>query len=382
MSRTERSDRERVSLPKKLVFSTIMVVLALCGAEWIIRITGVADHCDVPYKNPRRVCDPIFNFKNNPAMKIHGEHLNRAGFRTHEFTPKSPDVYRIVSLGDSCTIGVFTDIKRFGYVRAPYPARLEQLISERVVSPRVEVFNVGVGGYNSFHGLMLLRSKLRGLDPDLITVRFGWNDHFMSPLGRKERAFSEPENPLALALQSVLLRTHLYPFFRRIALESRAGAHSARRPPLPTEWIPDVSMEQYEGILRRITEVASGQGAEVWFLTAPDAFVTDEYRGRYEEYARNSTARKILIFNALSSFERFTEIHAAYNQATRRMGQQLGIHVVDMTAIYEQNADQHLFSPVDAMHPLQAGHDLEAEALFEELVARGVIGKNSVGSRN
>ena len=72
MSRTERSDRERVSLPKKLVFSTIMVVLALCGAEWIIRITGVADHCDVPYKNPRRVCDPIFNFKNNPAMKIHG----------------------------------------------------------------------------------------------------------------------------------------------------------------------------------------------------------------------------------------------------------------------------------------------------------------------
>ncbi len=314
-------------------------------------------------------------------MKINGEALTRAGFRTHEFTRKSPEVYRIVSLGDSCTIGVFTDIKRFGYVRTPYPARLEQLISERVVSPRVEVLNVGVGGYNSFHGLMLLRSKLRGLDPDLITVRFGWNDHFISPW-REERAFSEPENPLALALQSVLLRTHLYPFFRRLALESRAGAHSARKPPLPTEWIPDVSVEQYEGILRRITEVASSQGAEVWFLTSPDAFVTDEYRGRYEEYARNSTARKILLFNALSSFERFTEIHAAYNQATRRMGQQLGIHVEDMTSIYEQNADHHLFSPVDAMHPLQAGHDLEAEALFEELVARGVIEKPSVSPRS
>ena len=27
---------------------------------------------------------------------------------------------------------------------------------------------------------MLLRGKLRGLDPDLITVRYGWNDHFLS----------------------------------------------------------------------------------------------------------------------------------------------------------------------------------------------------------
>ncbi len=56
--------------------------------------------------------------------------------------------------------------------------------------------------------------------------------------------------------------------------------------------------------------------------------------------------------------------------------------MVDMVAIYEQNTDQHLFSPVDAMYLLQAGHDLEAEALFEELVVRGVIEKPSVGHQN
>jgi lysophospholipase L1-like esterase len=369
----DHSERARVSTFKKLIFSGVMLVFALCGVELIIRVTGFAETCAVPFRHPNRVCDPILYFKNAPEMRVHGQPLNHQGFRTHEFSRKPAGIYRILSLGDSCTIGVFADEKGVGYVREPYPARLESLVSRRIGRGRVEVFNLGVGGYNSFQGLMLLRSRLSGSAPDLVTVRFGWNDHFMSSLGRDERAFRESDSRLALALQDLLLRTHFYGFFRRFAMELQAGRRAEEPFAPPKEWKPNLSIDEYKRNLARIAEVVHAQGGEVWFLTSPHAFVTSEYRGKYESYAESSTAKRALAFNALQSYRRFAEIHDSYNEATRRAGMQIGVPVVDMVPVYEAHADEHLFSSIDAMHPLQPGHDLEAEALFERLVERGII---------
>ncbi len=76
----------------------------------------------------------------------------------------------------------------------------------RVGQGVVEVLNAGLPGYNSHHGVMLLRSKLRGLEPDLITVRFGWNEHFLSPAGEPE-LYREKESGLARSLEDLALRS-------------------------------------------------------------------------------------------------------------------------------------------------------------------------------
>jgi phospholipase/lecithinase/hemolysin len=46
--------------------------------------------------------------------------------------------------------------------------------------------------------------------------------------------------------------------------------------------------------------------------------------------------------------------------------------VIDMEAAYRRHAAEHLFFE-DVLHPTQEGHDLEAEVLYERLVAEKVL---------
>jgi lysophospholipase L1-like esterase len=176
------SARKPRSLAKSLVFASIPLAVLLVALELGVRVLRLDQDCPNSYSEGGMwACDPILNFKLSPDLIAGGKPLNRAGFRSREFTPKPAGVFRVLSLGDSWTFGIIsTAVQPVIFIPEPYPQRLERLVAERVGPGRVEVLNAGVAGYNSFQGLMLLRSKLRGREPDLITVRFGWNDHFMS----------------------------------------------------------------------------------------------------------------------------------------------------------------------------------------------------------
>ena len=90
-------------------------------------------------------------------------------------------------------------------------------------------------------------------------------------------------------------------------MESVLGARAAK--PLlpityPTEWNPDIPLEAYKHNLRRIVELGRAQGAEVWLLTSPHAFLTDENRGQYDKFPNTSTGKGLLRINGLSIFDR------------------------------------------------------------------------------
>ncbi len=72
-------------------------------------------------------------------------------------------------------------------------------------------------------------------------------------------------------------------------------------------------------------------------------------------------------------FDALPKIHDAYNDATRAVGAELGVLVVDMDAVYREHAGETLVQRDDIPHPTQAGHDLEAEVLYARLVARGIL---------
>lgn len=364
--------KPRLLLAKRLLLSLVSVLVVVGGLEVVVRLFGLDQSCRNLYSDSGQqlwVCDPILTFKLKPDLVAHGKPLNRAGFRSREFLPKQDGVFRIVALGDSCTFGVIATQRALEYVREPYPQLLERLAAERIGVGKVEVLNAGVPAYNSFHGVMLLRTKLRDLEPDLITVRYGWNDHFVAAT---PSVYREPGNLLALEAQDVLLRTALYGFLRRLGMSLqrfRQGVVSA--PSLPAEWKPSVPRDAYQHNLRRIVSLARDQGAQVWLLTSPHAFVIDENRGRYAETPMS--ARQVLSFNAIPSFERLIEIHDDYNQATREVGAELGVPVVDMDAVYKAHSGEPLFLPTDVPHPTAQGHALEAETLYQRLRQDGLL---------
>jgi hypothetical protein len=76
--------------------------------------------------------------------------------------------------------------------------------------------------------------------------------------------------------------------------------------------------------------------------------------------------------NALP-FVGLLELHDRYNAAVRRVGVELAALVVDMDRQYRVDSGSRGFAPTDAIHPTQAGHNLEAETLYRVLQGRGVV---------
>lgn len=349
-----------------LALALVPLALLLGLAELTLRATHAHETCPNRFsEHPVWACDPILQFKLAPDLDVLGSPLSRDGFRTHELAPKRAGIYRILALGDSCTFGQLQRGDRYGYVANPYPLVLEKLLADRLGPGRFEVFNAGIPGYNSYQGLLLLRGKLRSLDPDLITVRFGWNDVFLSESPPGQGPYRESDSRLLVALEDLALRTALYPFLRRLGFELRAWrGHdaSALRDAFVNrkQWTPTVSLAGYEHNLRRIVEIGRARGAQVWLLTSP-----------YNQ-APSRSAREFVAFNNRLGFDELIAEHERYNEATRAVARELGAPLIDMDAIYRDNPDVKLFVESDVLHPSQWGHHLEADVLFRALVARGI----------
>ena len=349
-----------------------MVVVA---GELAARISGVGARCpNLHVATMLWACDPILGTRMRSDLSPGGERLDRAGFRTRELRAKAAGTYRVLALGDSCTLGMVA-LDRFTWIAEPYPQGLERRAAARSGARHVEVLNAGQAGYTSYHGVMLLRGKLRGLTPDLITVRYGWNDHF-SLVDDDGVVLRESPSALVRWVEDLLLPTALYGVARRIPLEVAARLGSPPRHQLPQRWVPAIPLDLYAHNLERIVALGREQGSEVWLLTSPHAFVVEENRGRYAEVPATVSGRLLLSFNGLPSFERLIEIHESYNAKTREVGAALGVPVVDMEAHYRERAHARLFELSDVVHPTQEGHDLEAEVLLKRLGEGGIIAES------
>ncbi|HIG68714.1 MAG TPA: SGNH/GDSL hydrolase family protein [Myxococcales bacterium] len=366
----------RPSAIRMLVFMFLPAIVFLGLVETVVRFTGVAETC-LPTMHAADsfwACDPLLYFKNNPDLKVMGKSLNAAGFRGREFLPKKPGVFRVIALGDSSTFGLAESDEGF-YVREPYPRLLEHMLGQVYGPARVEVLNAGSIGYNSYQGLLLLRTKLRSLKPDLVTVRFGWNDHLMSSSGRDEGAFRDSTNPIVRSLGNALLRTALYPFAIRLRLESQAwlGRDEAQKPPLRSAWTPNMSIPDYQNALRQIAALGHAMGARVWLLTAPQGFSSEGDLERFSALPEDAKARKLLTLNAMDSFSQMRSVHNDYIEATRDAAREAKVPLIDLDALYRKTSDERLFALSDAVHPTLQGHILEAKVLHRRLKKQRVL---------
>jgi lysophospholipase L1-like esterase len=102
--------------------------------------------------------------------------INNLGLIGRTPTTAKGEVFRIIALGESTTMGVplTTD-----YV--PWPRVLERLIGEQLICNRpIEVLNAGIAGYNIADNNIRIETDLANLHPDLILSYHGYNGfHFL-----------------------------------------------------------------------------------------------------------------------------------------------------------------------------------------------------------
>ncbi len=153
-------------------------------------------------------------------------HTNGRGFRSGEFAAlPEPGRRRILALGDSSTFG--WGVEHF----EAYPARLGAALGALwgVEPDAVEVINLGVPGYSTFQGRVLLEREALALRPDAILWSYLSNDG--AATGADDRATYEQRLGTTGAVLAVLHRSRAFE-----TLEAWIGvARAAWQPPTPPD---------------------------------------------------------------------------------------------------------------------------------------------------
>lgn len=97
--------------------------------------------------------------------------INSRGFRDREYQiPKPRDVYRIMVLGSSVTLGWGVPMDQ------TYVKLVEEWLEGNTGNKRVEIINTAVGNYNTTREIEAFFAKCLELNPDMVILTFFIND--------------------------------------------------------------------------------------------------------------------------------------------------------------------------------------------------------------
>jgi len=163
---------------RKLVFAmgagSLSVVVALLIAEVSVRVFGLAPAHNVVFEETLRLSDDaVLEYELMPGSPDGAYTISSMGLRAREFSsPKPAGVFRIALLGDSVTFGLFCERDEL------FASELERLLNSYAPpgSPRYEVLNMGVAGYNTRQVVRRLQILGPAVEPDLVIYGYVLND--------------------------------------------------------------------------------------------------------------------------------------------------------------------------------------------------------------
>jgi lysophospholipase L1-like esterase len=342
--------------PIGLALTSVLMTIALL--EVGLRLARIDDEFGQPRSGMWKwtVYDPIMGRRNLPGFTLPGLGLaiDSLGLRGPEVTvAKPPGTVRVACLGDSTTLGVWLEKPADLHADAPYPAELERLA--RADGRPVEVLNAGVLGDTTGEGLPTLLVQVLPLAPDVITLRFGNNDHGLAMRGDITPMATRGEYVVVRYAPAWWLRLKL----TRLAFHAYRQYMAGRRSiPQPTRVPPP----DYERNLRRFVHVARSNGIRIVFLDFP-----------YREIERGLSPGEVLPnpLQAVHSIEELHAVHDQYQEIMRRVARETGTPIVEtLTAL---RATPGAFTDYDLSHPSGAGYRVIARRLYDELVRLGYL---------
>ncbi len=374
----------RLPVWKRLAYSAIFVAILLCIPELTLRWTHVdqllfptlfKDQYDENSDGMWRLLtsDPVLYWRGRPFARLSGtdEFLNERGFRGNNFhDEKPPRMQRIVCMGDSSTFGMVHH-GGINFTYSPtYSTELQRILNKDKKRQAIEVINAGVIGYSTLQGLRLLKHDVRYWHPDLITIRYGVNDHLR--IDPNYVAAPEPRNAIARWLQDELLDTRIFQLLIRLrAAVMRVAASSATKTPAanpaaqPAPVQVRVPLSEYEDNLRRFVLEARATGAKVLLMTAPVAPASQEI-----------TSNKAKLW--VMGYQRYEDLvarHRQYDDVARRVAADMHVPLLDSSRQLQERGLEKYFTKFDFAHPTGNGHttiaqDLAALIQSENLLAQ------------
>jgi len=258
---------------------------------------------------------------------------NSMGFRDRDFEIPKPDgIYRIVSLGDSITFGIFAAPEQ------TYSKILEGLLNAGGSERRYEVVNAGVSGYNAIQLSINYTEKAAKYEPDLLLVGFFPDD------------LEPPKIPRNMGYFDYLLRSNSY-LYRFVSHRIAATRRQSLSGKLGQDFTAEGARQEGRRAIRKLIEQARQRGAKIYYLIHP--VLDDSYQTRFS---------KDLIGLLIPYKVPYLDLFPRY----RKSGE-------DFAALRVE--------PTDSTHPSVLGHRMIAEWIFKDMSARGMLsGPEETGS--
>ncbi|MBI5407861.1 MAG: hypothetical protein HZA14_00685 [Nitrospirae bacterium] len=354
--------------------------------------------------------DPYLFWRLKPLASFGKISISSKGFRGKEFSEeKNPGVSRIITLGDSCTLGVGIEDDE------TYSAALQRILNERKQpSGRYEVINAGVAGYSSLQGLRFFKTDVVKYKPDIITVQFGFNDYLYTG-GPSDKDVPESSNA-AIFLDDIMGESHLYRF-----IKNRLDLLTSKKPTYPPN--RRVDLPDFKKNIKELISAARESGIKVILLNLPvrpdvplvvnpvpkpggsdgkgvewlrpaiiegkNYFVESDFDGpasvlekAVEKYPRWALAHYFLAKKydasgenekAQAEFRKAKEtdvdrkVIAEYSAAVKEVAGEMNAPMIDLVGVFEAMRDKSLF--LDERHTNAAAHAIIAEEIFKTLTA-------------
>ena len=309
------------------MFAAAGVILALALAEAALRVAGfhfdLAPALQFGWPDPATITEAYRPDPDLLWVTRDYHDVLRAARRLHP---------AVVFMGDSCT--------EFG----SYPARtIERLKAD--ASSLTSGVKLGVGGWSSEQGVAQLRRDVVPLHPKVVTVYYGWNDHWVA------MGLTDPEIARAHRLRSLAAWSRVVQLWLRLKVNMAAK----RRPP-PNR----VPLAQYEDNLRSIAHQAESAGIAPVFITAPSNHIA----GREPAYLARRHVR---------SLAELVPLHNAYVEATRRVAHETGAALCDAAATFAALPQPHDgYFKADGIHLTDTGNE-EMATVVSECLRRGEL---------
>lgn len=209
---------------KKRLREVIIITVATAGlllvAEIVLRYFNFVPSCIVYgryYENLAGDFEPNISVINHqPENYPYRFTANSQGIRSlREISiPKGKDVFRILCLGDSYTMGWGVDDHN------TYPEKLYQYLSKKYPKIHFEVINAGMLFSNILDQYDYYKNKGSKLKPDLVIVQYCYNDidtdFFRDVIGRQAMAAENRNNNYATTLSTLFSKTALGNFAAKL----------------------------------------------------------------------------------------------------------------------------------------------------------------------
>jgi lysophospholipase L1-like esterase len=268
-------------------------------------------------EDPAALIDPELLYRFNPGKQFYGRKINRMGYREREVNPvKKSGTRRVICMGDSIT----------GQGNPGYAQYLhEKLAVDPPTTDPWEAFNVGVYGYSSLQGLRLFQKEVKTLKPDVVTILYGWNDHWLCDVTDSRRMAVKMNSFWGALLLDGLRQKRFYMLLMWAINPGRnnltsAGQRQYRVPPA-----------EYRATLTQFVKEIRAAGAIPILVTAA---------------RRNAMSKK--KGSALSP-EQANRAHDEYAAITREVAKENQVALVDLAAAFAGSECDHYFAR-DGMH--------------------------------